>query len=156
MPARQIPPTADDRTFRHKIIQGEVQDENAFVLDGVAGHAGLFSTAEDLTRFAHAMLSMEDDPILRPETVALFTRASRTRRHVPRPGLGYALCPVAVRKIFRAEAPSGISATPARRCGSIRPPTLDHVIDESHLARLRESGDQASRARNFTTRWSKR
>ncbi len=68
----QIPPTADDRIFRRKVIQGEVQDENAFVLDGVAGHAGLFSTAEDLTRFAHAM-QHGGRPILRPETVALFT-----------------------------------------------------------------------------------
>ena len=69
----QIPPTADDRTFRQRVIQGEVQDENAFVLGGVAGHAGLFSTAEDLARFAHAMLN-GGRPILRPETVALFTR----------------------------------------------------------------------------------
>src|ERR1700686_1974287 len=69
----KIPPTADDRTFRQKIIQGEVQDENAFVLGGVAGHAGLFSTAGDLTRFAHAMLR-RGQPILRPETVAVFTR----------------------------------------------------------------------------------
>lgn len=69
----QIPPTADDRTFRHRIIQGEVQDENASVLGGVAPHAGLFSTAEDLARFAHAMLS-GGQPILRPETVTLFTR----------------------------------------------------------------------------------
>jgi len=69
----QIPPTADDRTFRKKIIQGEVQDENAFILGGVAGHAGLFSTAEDLARFAHALLH-DGRPILRPETVALFTR----------------------------------------------------------------------------------
>jgi len=52
----QIPPTADDTAFRNRIIQGEVQDENAFVLGGVAGHAGLFSSAEDLARFAHAML----------------------------------------------------------------------------------------------------
>ena len=70
---RQIPPTADDRTFRKKIIQGEVQDENASVLGGVSGHAGLFSTAEDLVRFAHAMLH-GGRPILRPETVALFAR----------------------------------------------------------------------------------
>ena len=71
---RQIPPTADERDgFRRKIIQGEVQDENAFILGGVAGHAGLFSTAEDLAVFAHAMLS-GGRPILRPETVAVFTR----------------------------------------------------------------------------------
>ncbi len=60
-------------TFRQRIIQGEVQDENASVLGGVAGHAGLFSTAEDLARFAHALLH-EGRPLLRPETVALFTR----------------------------------------------------------------------------------
>jgi CubicO group peptidase (beta-lactamase class C family) len=68
-----IPPTADDRTFRHRTIQGEVQDENASVLGGVAGHAGLFSTAEDLAVFAHAMLN-GGHPILRPATVELFTR----------------------------------------------------------------------------------
>lgn len=66
-----IPPTADDQTFRYRIIQGEVYDENASVLGGVAPHAGLFSTAHDLAIFAHAMLS--PDRILRPETVALFT-----------------------------------------------------------------------------------
>jgi CubicO group peptidase (beta-lactamase class C family) len=69
----RIPPTADDKTFRHRIIQGEVQDENASVLGGVAGHAGLFSTAEDLARFAHAIL-IGGSPILRPDTVALFSR----------------------------------------------------------------------------------
>src|SRR5580700_8368902 len=65
-----IPPSADDRTFRHRTIQGEVQDENANVLGGVAPHAGLFSTADDLALFAHAMLN-GGYPILRPETVNL-------------------------------------------------------------------------------------
>ena len=68
-----IPPTAEDRTFRQRVIQGEVQDENASVLGGVAGHAGLFATAEDVAIFAHAMLD-GGRPILRPETLALFTR----------------------------------------------------------------------------------
>ena len=68
-----IPPTADDRSFRHRIVQGEVQDENASVLGGVAGHAGLFSTAEDLAIFAHAMLN-GGHPILRASTIDLFTR----------------------------------------------------------------------------------
>jgi CubicO group peptidase (beta-lactamase class C family) len=68
-----IPPTADDQSFRHRIIQGEVQDENASVMGGVAPHAGLFASAGDLAIFAHAMLS-GGCPILRPETVALFTR----------------------------------------------------------------------------------
>lgn len=94
-----IAPTQDDKTFRHRIIQGEVQDENAFLLGGVAGHAGLFSTARDLAQFAQGMLSRrseapadEDDhfgqaeggvphvsrllreSILRAETISLFTR----------------------------------------------------------------------------------
>jgi serine-type D-Ala-D-Ala carboxypeptidase len=66
-------PTQDDRTFRKRVVQGEVQDENASVLGGVAAHAGVFSTAEDLAHFAHAMLG-GGYPILRPETVGLFTR----------------------------------------------------------------------------------
>jgi CubicO group peptidase (beta-lactamase class C family) len=51
-----IPPTEEDLTFRHRRIQGEVQDENASVLGGVAGHAGLFSNVPDLLRFASAVL----------------------------------------------------------------------------------------------------
>lgn len=51
-----IPPTEQDTTFRGRIIQGEVQDENAFVLGGVAGHAGLFSNVADLLCIAEAVL----------------------------------------------------------------------------------------------------
>lgn len=70
---KAIPPTTDDRSFRHRIIQGEVQDENASVLGGVAGHAGLFATAQDVAIFAHAMLR-GGTPLVRPETVAFFAR----------------------------------------------------------------------------------
>jgi len=69
----RIPPTADDQSFRKRIIQGEVQDENASVMGGVAGHAGVFSSAADVATFAHAMLS-GGSPIVRPETLAVFTR----------------------------------------------------------------------------------
>jgi len=68
-----IPPTQDDREFRQRIIQGEVQDEHASVLGGVAGHAGLFSNAADLAAFAHCMLQ-GGRPLLRADTVELFTR----------------------------------------------------------------------------------
>jgi CubicO group peptidase (beta-lactamase class C family) len=64
-------------TFRNRIIQGEVQDENAYVLGGIAGHAGLFSAAEDVARFAHALLN-GGNPVLRPETISLFTRRDTT------------------------------------------------------------------------------
>jgi CubicO group peptidase (beta-lactamase class C family) len=66
-----IPPTADDTWFRHRVIQGEVHDENASVLGGVAGHAGVFSSATDVAIFAHALLR---GVLVRPETLSFFTR----------------------------------------------------------------------------------
>ncbi len=69
----QIPPTEDDRAFRKRIIQGEVNDENASVMGGVAGHAGVFAPAIDVARFAECMLR-RGAPILKAETVQLFTR----------------------------------------------------------------------------------
>ena len=68
-----IVPTADDQIFRHRIIQGEVQDENASVLGGIGGHAGVFACAGDVALFANAMLH-GGSPIVRPETLRLFTR----------------------------------------------------------------------------------
>jgi CubicO group peptidase (beta-lactamase class C family) len=56
---RAIPPTEVDTWFRHRLIQGEVQDENAWVLGGVAGHAGLFSDVGDLLRFSCAVLQAQ-------------------------------------------------------------------------------------------------
>ena len=69
----RIAPTRDDRDFRHKLIQGEVNDENAWVMGGIAGHAGVFSTAAEVAEFAQCWLS-GGAPILNPETVAAFTR----------------------------------------------------------------------------------
>jgi CubicO group peptidase (beta-lactamase class C family) len=68
-----IPPTVDDRSFRHHVIQGEVYDENASVLGGVAAHAGVFAPAHDVAIFANAMLN-GGQPILHSETLAIFTR----------------------------------------------------------------------------------
>ncbi len=69
-------PTQDDRSFRKRIIQGEVQDENASMLGGVAGHAGVFATAEDIAIFADALLRGES--LIRRETLAVFTRRENT------------------------------------------------------------------------------
>ena len=68
-----IPPTEVDSDFRHRCIQGEVQDENAWVLGGVAGHAGLFSNVPDLLHFAAAILG-EKMPHEPRETPTLFDR----------------------------------------------------------------------------------
>ncbi len=68
----QIPPSEDDRTFRHRVIQGEVHDENASVLGGVAGHAGVFSTAPDLVIFANSIL--RGDSVVRANTIQVFAQ----------------------------------------------------------------------------------
>ena len=77
-----IPPTEEDTTFRHRRIQGEVQDENAWLLGGVGGHAGLFSNVPDLLRFAREILdagtetgSQAGKPCLfNPATIQLFAQ----------------------------------------------------------------------------------
>jgi len=73
----RIAPTEHDRAFRKRVIQGEVNDENAWVMGGVAGHAGLFSTALDVALFAECMLR-GGAPLLDLHTVELFTRRETT------------------------------------------------------------------------------
>jgi CubicO group peptidase (beta-lactamase class C family) len=68
-----IPPTEEDSTFRHRIIQGEVQDENCFVLGGVGGHAGLFSNALDPLLYAQCLLGHHGSPGRTPQGKQLFT-----------------------------------------------------------------------------------
>ena len=64
-------------------LQGEVHDENAYALGGVAGHAGLFSTASDLSIFAQMILEggeYKGVRIVSDSTVKLFTtRAAGSR-----------------------------------------------------------------------------
>ena len=80
----RIAPTEDDRTFRKRLLRGEVHDENAFVMGGVAGHAGLFSTAGDLAIFAQMMLNggiYGHRRVLRRATVDAFTAPHLLSHH---------------------------------------------------------------------------
>jgi CubicO group peptidase (beta-lactamase class C family) len=64
-------------------VRGEVHDENAFALGGVAGHAGLFSTAADLSIFAQMMLNggtYNGVRVLSDSAVRLFTRRAQGTR----------------------------------------------------------------------------
>ncbi|MHC2066363.1 exo-beta-N-acetylmuramidase NamZ domain-containing protein [Bremerella sp. T1] len=59
-------------------LRGEVHDPRARYCDGVAGHAGLFSTADDLTLYAQAMLDARkpgENNVLKPETLSLMTES---------------------------------------------------------------------------------
>jgi beta-N-acetylhexosaminidase len=85
----RIPPTEDDKEFRKKVVHGEVHDENAWVMGGVSGHAGLFSSAGDLATFAQMMLNggiYAHKRLLKRSTVELIT----TRQNEP-PGTTRAL-----------------------------------------------------------------
>jgi CubicO group peptidase (beta-lactamase class C family) len=53
----RIAPTEVDTTFRFTHVHGVVHDENAFAIGGVAGHAGLFSSARDLAVLAQTLLN---------------------------------------------------------------------------------------------------
>ncbi|MEJ2186678.1 MAG: serine hydrolase, partial [Gemmatimonadota bacterium] len=69
-----------DTWYRHMHVHGIVHDENACALGGVAGHAGLFSSARDLAIFAQMMLNggeYDGVRILHPNTIARWT----ARRH---------------------------------------------------------------------------
>lgn len=74
-----IPPTEEDTNFRHRVVRGEVQDENAYVLGGVAGHAGLFTNVRDLLLLAREVLAAGGHPaiaekarLFHPATVEFF------------------------------------------------------------------------------------
>jgi len=81
-----IAPTEFDKNLRHKLVQGEVHDENAFTMGGVSGHAGVFSTAPDLAAFCQMLLNggvYTHRRILKRATIAQFTTpqqlSNRTR-----------------------------------------------------------------------------
>ena len=84
-------PTEEDGYFRRQRLQGYVHDMGAAMLGGVAGHAGLFSNANDLAKIFQMLLnggSYGWHQYLKPETVGLFTTryGASTRR-----GLGFDL-----------------------------------------------------------------
>lgn len=79
-------PSMLDAAYRGRVLQGEVGDENASAMGGVAGHAGLFGDALSVARFAECILR-GGSPIFRAETVKLFTtRATRPEGTSRTPG----------------------------------------------------------------------
>lgn len=76
-PKSRIAPTERDSLFRKQLLVGTVHDQGAAMLGGVAGHAGLFSTANDLAKLGQMLLQegyYGGIQYYRPETVHYFTR----------------------------------------------------------------------------------
>ncbi len=74
-------PTEIDNYWRMKTLQGEVHDETSAMLNGVAGHAGLFSTAEDIAKLLSVLINkgkVDQKTFIKQSTIELFTkRASK-------------------------------------------------------------------------------
>jgi len=72
----RIAPTESDNYFRHQHLRGFVHDEGAAMFGGVAGHAGLFSDAQDIAALLQMLLDggmYKGKQYLNPETIKLFT-----------------------------------------------------------------------------------
>lgn len=90
-PLAGVPVAAtEDCGWRDRVLEGEVHDENATAWEGVAGHAGLFGTAGDLARYAHAWL--ERAPRLLPaDLIDRATAEAAVAADGARRGLGWVL-----------------------------------------------------------------
>eukprot|EP01105_Mastigella_eilhardi_P014257 TRINITY_DN3251_c0_g1_i1.p1 TRINITY_DN3251_c0_g1~~TRINITY_DN3251_c0_g1_i1.p1 ORF type:complete len:258 (-),score=58.73 TRINITY_DN3251_c0_g1_i1:20-793(-) len=68
-------PTLNDTSYRHTVVQGLVEDSNAYAMGGVSGHAGVFAPLRDIVAFARRWLfAATDDPLLNATTAALFVK----------------------------------------------------------------------------------
>lgn len=84
-----IAPTETDKTFRLQTLQGYVHDPGAALLGGVAGHAGVFSTAGEVAAIFEMLLSegmWHGKRYFKPETVRYFTAYGSG---ISRRGLGF-------------------------------------------------------------------
>jgi serine-type D-Ala-D-Ala carboxypeptidase len=98
----RIAPTEHDERWRGVLVHGSVHDESAHALGGVAGHAGLFSTAADLHRFCLAWLEPSASGFLSTTTIARAT-VNHTAGLNLACGLGWMLD----RPNFMGSAPAG-------------------------------------------------
>ncbi len=75
LPGR-IVPTSHDTIFRHQWLQGYVHDENAALMGGVSGHAGVFGNANDLAKLMQMYLNKGEyggERYIKKETIEYFT-----------------------------------------------------------------------------------
>ncbi|RWU08415.1 serine hydrolase domain-containing protein [Pedobacter chitinilyticus] len=88
-PKDRIVPTEDDKVFRKTLLEGYVHDQGAALKGGVAGHAGLFGTANDLAIYNQMLLNKGTyggEQYFTPQTVEMFTSK---QSDVSRRGLGF-------------------------------------------------------------------
>jgi beta-glucosidase-like glycosyl hydrolase/CubicO group peptidase (beta-lactamase class C family) len=102
----QIAPTENDTVFRMQLIWGDVHDQAAAMFGGVAGHAGLFSNAEDLAVLIQMFMNegvYDGVRYLKPETVRYFTKAPFAASNENRRGIGFDKIPIDKKGSFTAS-----------------------------------------------------
>src|SRR5690554_4340094 len=86
----QIAPTEQDTYYRHQLVHGHVHDMGAAMMNGVGGHAGLFSNATDLAGFMQMLLNKGNyggNQYLSPEVIEEYTACQYCPRN--RRGAGF-------------------------------------------------------------------
>lgn len=86
-PAEWVPQIAPTNDEHGSMFRGVVHDPTSRRMGGVAGHAGLFSTADDVAKFAQAML--DGDKILSPEIIEKMTTPQQPANATVLRGLGW-------------------------------------------------------------------
>lgn len=146
MPAMRIAPTewVDDQGSR-RLMRGVVHDPTARRMGGVAGHAGLFSTAADIARYARMVLeggSLDGATVLRESTVAQMTAVATPAALAERRSLGWDIDTPLSRARGRHPRPGSFGHTGFTGCALwIDPPRrLFHVLLSNRVhPRARES-----------------
>ena len=72
---KRLVPTENDTLFRHQLVHGDVHDQGAALMGGVSGHAGLFSTAQDLAVIMQMYLNKGvygGDTLIDPKVIEYF------------------------------------------------------------------------------------
>jgi CubicO group peptidase (beta-lactamase class C family) len=102
-----IPPTENDLSYRKRLIQGEVHDQNAWAMGGIAGDAGLFSTAGDVAVFAQMILNggiYAHHRVVSRTTISEFTAHQTVGNSARTLGWDVALDPAATGRFFSTRA----------------------------------------------------
>lgn len=113
-PAHQIVPTENDQVFRKQLLQGNVHDPGAAMMGGVAGHAGLFATVDEVAKMMQMYLnrgSYGGTQFFKPETVDRFINRYNT---TSRRGLG-----------FDKPEPDAVKVSPV--CSNASPSSFGHT-----------------------------
>jgi CubicO group peptidase (beta-lactamase class C family) len=117
-PVLQIAPTEDDKLFRKQVVRGYVHDQAAAMKGGVAGHAGLFSNATDLSKIGYLWMKdgvYGEESLLSDRVLATFTQpyfqGNRRGLCFDKPAVGQSGSPCSKSTPARAFGHTGFTGT---------------------------------------------